>query len=87
MILAARIDLAETAADLIEQQATDLRMAHTAGQDHQWTADDNSTARAEHDRLLLVASQMRTMARELRDELDQMTGIIGQQYAPRRVTT
>ena len=84
MMLAARIDLADTTADLIEQQAHNLRLTHTLGPDHQWPADDNTTARAEHDRLLLVACQMREMAREMRTEIDLMERITGAHFQCRR---
>lgn len=86
MILAARIAHCDSAADLLEQQAHESRLAKTPAPDHQWASDDNCSERADHDRLLVVAEQMRRMAREMRRELDQMERITGRQYQPRRTT-
>ena len=82
MILAARIDVAERAADLLEAEARTLRLMHTVAPAHDWAPDD-STAQADHDRMLLTARQLRTMAGEMRIEIDLMERMSGTRHRPR----
>lgn len=83
MILAARIDLIERSADLHEGEADCLRRSHTLAP-HHLLAPDDSTAQSEHDQLLLVAHQLRAMARQMRVELDMMERVTGTRHHPER---
>ncbi len=77
MIIAARIDLVEQSAEIHESEARTLRLLFAAPPAHaDWPAGASST-QAEHDRMILVAGQLRRMATEMRAELDQMTEIGG----------
>lgn len=76
MILAARIAIIQRSAEMHEAEADCLRRMHTLPPHHQWSPDD-STAQAEHDQMLLVAHQLRQLARELQIELDWMHLVTG----------
>lgn len=83
MILAARIDIIESAIELIDGSARDLRRAHTLPPHAVWPPED-SVAQADHDRMLLIAHQLRTMVVEMRTEIDLMERISGVSFQPLR---
>ena len=82
MISAARIDAIERAADLLDAEARTLRLMHTVAPAHEWAPDD-STAQADHDQMLLSARQLRTIAGEMRVEIDVMERTGGVRHRPR----
>lgn len=84
MILIARIELIELSAQMHADEADNLRRSHTIAPAHQWLPND-SAAQAEHDRLLLVAHQLRSLAAEMRRELAMMELATGSTHQPRRL--
>lgn len=83
MLIAARIDLIERAAALLQADAHELRMAHTLPPHTDWPADERE-ARNAHDELVLTANSLRNLADEMRTEAELMERISGACHMPRR---